>query len=117
MEKYYKAYNKRYKQVHEINLSWSSNNNTKIVYESIKKYNIKKENSILEIGCGEGRDARFLINKGFNVLATDVSDEAIRYCKKIDKCNQDKYSVLDVLESKEFNTKSQIVIINLYMNI
>lgn len=109
MEKYYKAYDKRYKQVHEKNLSWSSNNNTEIVYECIKKYNIKKENNILEIGCGEGRDARVLLNKGYNLLATDVSKEAIKFCKEVDKKNYEKYFVLDVLDSKEFNSKFDFI--------
>ena len=102
MEKYYKAYDKRYKQVHDKNLSWASNNNTKIVYECINKYTINKDNLILEIGCGEGRDARYLLNKGYNVLATDVSKEAINYCKENDKKNLNNYKVLDVLDYKDF---------------
>ena len=102
MEKYYKAYDKRYKQVHDKNLSWASNNNTKIVYECINKYTINKDNLILEIGCGEGRDARYLLNKGYNVLATDVSKEAINYCKENDKKNLNNYKVLDVLDCKDF---------------
>lgn len=102
MEKYYKAYDKRYKQVHDKNLSWASNNNTKIVYECINKYTINKDNLILEIGCREGRDARYLLNKGYNVLATDVSKEAINYCKENDKKNLNNYKVLDVLDCKDF---------------
>ena len=103
MEKYYKAYDKRYKQVHKNNLSWSSNNNTKIIYDIINKYNINKEDKILEIGCGEGRDARYLLKKGYNVLATDVSEESIRYCQEQDKVNSDNYKVLDVITSNNFN--------------
>ena len=102
MEKYYKAYDKRYKQVHEKNLSWSSDNNTKLIYEIIKRYKIYKYDSILEIGCGEGRDAKFLLKKGYNVLATDVSVEAINYCKQNDMLNVENYEVLDVLDCSDF---------------
>jgi cyclopropane fatty-acyl-phospholipid synthase-like methyltransferase len=96
---YYKAYDKRYKQVHDKNLSWSSNNNTKLVEEIITKYNLEKSR-ILEIGCGEGRDARYLLSKGYNVIATDVSSEAINYCKKVDNTHISNYKILDVLKEK-----------------
>lgn len=106
---YYKAYDKRYKQVHEKKLMWSSNNNTKIVYESIKKYNINKNNLILEIGCGEGRDAMFLLSKGYNLLATDVSSEAIKFCKERDNKNQNSYEILDVLDCDNFKSKFDFI--------
>lgn len=96
MSKYYEAYDKRYKQVHDKGLSWSSNNNTKIVEEIINKYHLENKN-ILEIGCGEGRDARHLLNKDYNVLATDISQEAINYCIKNDITHKNNYKVLDVL--------------------
>ena len=96
MSKYYEAYDKRYKQVHDKGLSWSSNNNTKIVEEIINEYHLENKN-ILEIGCGEGRDARYLLNKDYNVLATDISHEANNYCIKNDITHKNNYKVLDVL--------------------
>ena len=99
MKKYYEAYDKRYKQVHNIGLSWSTYTNTKLVEDIIKKYNIEKEN-MLEIGCGEGRDARYLLNKGYYVIATDISKEAIKYCIKSDLEHKENYKVLNVLEDK-----------------
>jgi len=36
---------------------------------------------VLEIGCGNGRDSFAFHRKGFDVLATDGSLEAINYCK------------------------------------
>ena len=109
MRKYYKAYDKRYRQVHKKKLSWSSDNNTQIIIECIKKYNINKDNLILEIGCGEGRDARYLLKQGYNVLASDVSKEAINYCKLKDKENRKKYLVLDVLDCKKFKSKFDFI--------
>lgn len=109
MKKYYEAYDKRYKQVHKKHLSWSSNNRTKIIEEIINKYNIKKDNKILEIGCGEGRDARYLLNKNYNLLATDISKEAINYCKEHDKNHIDSYQVLDVLNPNNFSNKYNFI--------
>ena len=56
--KYYAAYNERYKTAHAQGVSWSSNVSTPIVMEVIEKYNINRSQRLLEIGCGEGRDAR-----------------------------------------------------------
>ncbi len=102
MSKYYEAYDKRYKQVHDKGLAWSTNSNTEIVEEIIKKYHLDKEN-MLEIGCGEGRDARYLLNKNYNVLATDISQEAINYCIKNDISHKNNYKVLDVLSDNSKN--------------
>ena len=62
MSKYYEAYDKRYKQIHSKGLTWSTNSNTEIVEVIINKYHLENEN-MLEIGCGEGRDAKYLLNK------------------------------------------------------
>ena len=110
MEKeYYKAYEKRYKQLHENNLSWETDVKTNIIEDTIIKYSIDKAASILEIGCGEGRDAKYLLGKNYNVLATDVSKEAINYCKKIDKEHSNNYEVLDVLDCDDYSKKFDFI--------
>ena len=48
--------------------------------ELIDKYSISR---ILELGCGQGRDAIFFANLGCNVTATDISENAINFVKKI----------------------------------
>lgn len=108
-EKYYKAYDKRYKQLHEIDLSWENDVQTEIVEQIIKKYKISKNDSILEIGCGEGRDSKILLNKGYNLLATDVSQEAINYCKQIDENHSNNYEILDVLDCDNFKDKFNFI--------
>ena len=97
MSKYYEAYDNRYKQVHNMGLSWSLDTNTKIIKDMIIKYHLENE-KILEIGCGEGRDARYLLKNNYNLLAVDVSQEAINYCQKYDIKYKEKYRVLDVLK-------------------
>ena len=98
MDNYYNAYDKRYKQVHEENCSWASNKPSPIVLETIKKYNCINC-KILELGCGEGRDANFLLENGYNILATDVSNEAINYCKSINVHNSKSFMILDACNS------------------
>lgn len=82
MKKYYEAYEKRYEQIHSFNLEWSAGNPSPILEEIIHKFVISKESKILELGCGEGRDAFELLKKGYDVCATDISEEAVNYCKR-----------------------------------
>lgn len=100
MKKYYEAYEERYKTIHQKGYSWSSDVATPIVSNTIKKYGINKDDSILDIGCGEGRDANSLLNDGYNLLAVDVSNEAIAYCKKLNPKNDNRFKVLDCLNDK-----------------
>lgn len=100
-EKYYKAYEKRYTQVHSKNLSWASSNNSPIVFETLKKYFGDKSPGILDVGCGEGRDILFLLHKGYNVKGVDISKEAINFCRsKADEAEQYRFQTLDVCTQK-----------------
>lgn len=83
MEEYYKAYEKRYSQVYKTDSIWESNIPTREVIDVIKKYNIKKDSKILDLGCGEGRDARYLLDNGYNVVAFDYSISAINKCNEL----------------------------------
>ncbi len=43
---------------------------------------VRREGTILELGCGSGQDTRFLTEHGFQVLATDFSEEALRLTRQ-----------------------------------
>ena len=100
MRKYYEAYDERYKTVHEKEMSWFTGEPSGIVTDIIAKYKIDKTMEILEIGCGEGRDAKILLQQGYHLLATDVSEEAIKYCKKSYAGFADNFCVLDCVREK-----------------
>lgn len=104
MAKYYEAYDKRYRQVHAEKLSWASDASSPIVKDIIERYSIGKECSMLELGCGEGRDALPLLNEGYDLLATDISPEAVDYCIAKDERFRDNFRVLnacvDTLDQK-----------------
>lgn len=99
-KKYYEAYDDRYKIVHAKGVSWLSDQSSPIVLNTIKKYKLDQMDSILEIGCGEGRDAKAVLNSGYKLLATDISEEAVAYCKKKMPSYKSNFEVLDCVNDK-----------------
>ena len=100
MKKYYEAYEDRYKTAHEKGVSWSSSQCTPIVLETIRKYISDPETPMLEIGCGEGRDAKAVLEKGYRLLATDISPEAVAYCKAHIPARSGGFAVLDCVRGE-----------------
>lgn len=98
--KYYAAYEERYKTAHAQGVSWSSDVSTPIVMEVIKKYHITHDQRLLEIGCGEGRDSKAVLEGGYRLMATDISGEAIAYCKKFMPQYESNFSILDCLSDR-----------------
>ena len=96
--KYYEAYDDRYTQVHGQDLQWFDDSPSPIVSEILERYNIKGK--MLEIGCGEGRDAGFLLERGMDVMATDVSPAAVSYARRKYPEFADRFAVLDCLTEK-----------------
>jgi len=82
MKKYYEAYDLRYKRIHQDGLLWFKNEPTPELLDWISIQNVPLEDAILEVGCGEGRDVLYLANSGYNVIGSDISEEAINLCKK-----------------------------------
>ena len=80
---YYKAYEERYKETYKNNILWETNKPTNLILDTIKKYNINIKDKILDLGCGEGRDAIYLLKKKFNVLAIDYSQTVINKCNEL----------------------------------
>lgn len=116
MKKYYEAYDERYKAVHQKNLRWMGYAPSDIVFEIIKKYGISAEDTVLEIGCGEGRDSIYLLENGYNLLATDVSPEAVNYCKTQYKEFSDRFSTLDAVSGtldKKFDYIYSVAVIHM----
>ena len=96
--KYYEAYDERYKAVHKEGLMWFSDAPSPIVAEIIERYNISKHANILEVGCGEGRDAHHLLKMGYKILATDISPTAINFCKEKWSKFSKNFKTLDLIK-------------------
>lgn len=95
MKYYYNAYDERYKTVHSTGKSWAGDDPTPIVLRTVSKYGITTRLKILELGCGEGRDAFELLKRGYDVIPTDVSPEAVRWCKEKSLEFSDRFLELD----------------------
>lgn len=110
MDKYYKAYDDRYCQFHsQTGKAWAGSKASVILKDILSQYSPKSK--ILEIGCGEGQNAMFLKQQGFDVIASDVSSEAISWCKNLAKNNNidsDMFFVLDILNNN-FSKKFDVI--------
>ena len=95
--KYYEAYDDRYRQIHSQNLQWFYDEPTPIVLQTINAYGIPQSQKILELGCGEGRDAYPLLQLGYDVRATDISEAAVRYAQKKWPQYRKNFAVLDCI--------------------
>lgn len=95
--KYYEAYEERYKTAHSKGVTWEHMRSTDIVLDVIRRFVYCAEPKILEIGCGEGRDSRLVLENGYNLTATDISPEAIRYCRQTMPEYAQRFRVLDCL--------------------
>ena len=95
-KKYYVAYDERYRAVHSMGLRWTSDIKTPIVLETIDKY-CEKSGKVLEIGCGEGRDAKAVFDEGHDLYATDISAEAVEFCRSNMPEHAERFFVLDCI--------------------
>ena len=44
--------------------------------------NFPSEREVLELGCGSGRDTKYLADRGFQVVAVDVAEDALETCAR-----------------------------------
>lgn len=100
MRKYYEAYDDRYIQVHARKLQWASDAPSPIVLQTVERCGITTDDAVLELGCGEGRDAFHLLEKGYSLTATDLSAEAVRYCRERWPEYASRFQVLDCLKGE-----------------
>lgn len=116
---YYKAYEKRYSQVYEKNMLWSSRESTPDILKFINDYKISKNDKILDLGCGEGRDAISLLNKGYNVFAVDYSRTVIEKCKELsDYKFNDRFKQFDLISDrmrKKFDYIYSIAVLHMFV--
>lgn len=98
--KYYEAYDDRYRQIHSRNLQWFDDAPTPVVLDTVNAFGITCANKLLELGCGEGRDAYPLLRHGYDLLATDISPAAIGYAGKKWPEYAKNFAVLDCVSGE-----------------
>lgn len=97
MDKYYLAYEDRYKKIHSQGALWFGDNPTPELVSWVNYFNIDKNDKICEVGCGEGRDTLYLSSLGYDILGVDVSKSAIDKCVELAKYKnlEAKFEVID----------------------
>lgn len=116
---YYQAYDKRYKQVHQKKLLWSTTKPTTDVINFLNKYNHKKEDYILDLGCGEGRDAIYLLNNNYKIHALDYSITAINKCNELTNNKyKDSFFQFDIMKNilnKKYKYIYSIAVLHMFV--
>jgi len=80
------AYEKRYRKVYDEGIEfWEEPLPTESLVRFLRSFHRTKGLRAVDMGCGEGRDSIFLVKKGFNVTAIDVSRSAVKRAKKWSK--------------------------------
>lgn len=94
--------------------NWSKKRASVPVYDNwlddyIDIINENKGTEILDLGCGIGADTLYLIEKGFNVLSCDFSNEALKSIRENIPNSKTKY--LDMRGLFSFESESYSLII------
>ncbi len=94
--------------------NWAKKRANVPVYDNwLDDYNVilnsNRSVEILDFGCGIGADTLYLIERGFNVLSCDFSQEALRSIREHIPNSKTKY--LDMLEKFPFHDESYSLII------
>ena len=97
---YYEAYDERYKAIHKTGAAWFTDTPTPILGDVMTRYAIPRETPMLELGCGEGRDAGPLLAAGYDLLATDVSAAAVAWCRERWPDHAGRFAVLDAVRGE-----------------
>lgn len=78
--------------------------------DQILKGRFSKEMKILDAGCGEGRNAVYFINQGYQIFGVDQNETAVQYCrymaKSIDKTYDSHRFQLAGLEEIPFHKEA-----------
>jgi len=100
-ENYIKRYNKRYKEhgYSSLSLGWGEHGKQNIRFEVLYNIGIKRDSSILDVGCGFGDFYTFLKEKGWhgNYLGIDIVDNLLHEAKK--QNNDINVKNIDILNS------------------
>lgn len=114
----------RYNQIYKNNNVWGNKPNELLqrIYEQLGA-----DSEFLDLGCGQGRDALFMLQKGFKVTAVDSSQEGIKKIKEFVRASnlplpnislfyediqtfnvaKGKYTIINAFNSLQFLSKKE----------
>jgi SAM-dependent methyltransferase len=108
LKKYFKInnienWNDTYK-TNRANLPWSLDYIPEWFIKNIN-FVLGNSRSILDIGCGEGNYAKYVAQKGFNVLGIDFSKRAIQSAKKSSSLTNLQFKVMSAFDLSKMNKR------------
>ena len=65
-----------------------------------------KNSNLLEVGCGSGRDANFMVENNYTIIAIDASKEMITEAKKIHPLLENSLHIVTIPNELKFNNNS-----------
>lgn len=83
----------------------------KMVYANLQN-KLKSLKKLLEINCGTGEDAIWLAKQGFEVTATDISEEMIAVAQTKSSGENPNFKVLDINKISEESEKFDMIFSN-----
>ncbi len=99
-KKYDKAWDLSYKRL-QNNLKYPNEEIIKFLNKFILKKRLNKKEKIvfLDLGCGNGRNTKYILENGFSVVGIDLSKTAINNTRKLlkkNKCNPSRYKLINM---------------------
>lgn len=73
-----------------------------LIYSRFEKY-LKKEVKILDAGCGSGRDTKYFLSQGYNVIAIDGSEEMVKCAGDFTGIDVEQQFFQDISYQNEFD--------------
>lgn len=73
-----------------------------LIYSSFENY-LDKNATILDAGCGSGRDSKYFLSQGYNVLAIDASKEMVKCASDLTGIKVEQQLFQDISYHSEFD--------------
>ena len=67
------------------------------LYQSFLRY-LADDASILDLGCGPGRDSKIFVKKGYRVIGIDLSEKMIDLARK--RVSNAEFKIMDIMDLK-----------------
>ena len=95
-----------------MNLAKDQLHNTDIyLIDQIIKGNFDDFNTVLDVGCGKGRNISYFLNNDFDVFGIDKNPSRIEEVRQLPNANFDNFKVAE-LENIPFDKKFDLIICN-----
>lgn len=73
-----------------------------LIYSRFEKY-LTEEAKILDAGCGSGRDTKYFLSRGYNVIAIDGSEEMVKCARDFTGINVQQQFFQNISFQNEFD--------------